>query len=191
MKGGMKGFAFLALSLIICGCIGQTEVREQEITPLADFFVIDQGTQPDIDAVEWRLEVSGLIYNPLSLGYEDILSFPSLTEVVHLKCVMVGLEGTGKWKGVSLKYILEEAYVKEGAAYVQFTGADGYTALIALEEAMRDSTILAYEMNDVTLLKEHGFPARLVLPGALGHKWVKWIMKIEVLGVKNLKNQRT
>jgi DMSO/TMAO reductase YedYZ molybdopterin-dependent catalytic subunit len=104
---------------------------------------------------------------------------------------MAGLEGTGKWKGVSLKNILEKACLKEGATYVQFTGADGYTASITLEEALRDSTILAYEMNDVTLPKEHGFPARLVLPGALGYKWVKWIVKMEVLGVKNLKNQRT
>ena len=187
----MKGFALLTLFLILSGCIGQTKMPEQEITPIADFFVIDQGTQPDIDAKEWRLEVSGLIHNPLSLGYEDILSFPSLTEVVHLMCVMAGLEGTGKWKGVSLKNILEKVCLKEGATYVQFTSADGYTASITPEEALRDSTILAYEMNDVTLPKEHGFPARLVLPGALGYKWVKWIVKMEVLGVKNLKNQRT
>jgi len=187
----MKGFAFLALSLIICGCIGSTEVREQEVTPLADFFVIDQGTQPDVDAAEWRLEVSGLIHNSLSLGYEDILSFPPLTEVAHLKCVMAGLEGTGKWKGVPLKYILEKASVGEGAISVVVTGADGYTATLTLDEVLRDSTILAYEMNDVTLPREHGFPLRLVLPGALGYKWVKWIVKIEVLGVKNLKNQQT
>jgi DMSO/TMAO reductase YedYZ molybdopterin-dependent catalytic subunit len=147
----MKGFTFLALSLILSGCIGSTEVREQEITPLVDFFVIDQGTQPDIDAAEWKLEVSGLIYNPLSLGYEDILSFPSLTEVAHLKCIMAGLEGTGKWKGVPLKDILERASVREGAISVVVMGADGYTATLTLDEALRDTTMLAYEMNDVTL----------------------------------------
>lgn len=186
----MKGFAFLTLFLILSGCIGPTEMPEQEITPIADFFVIDQGTQPDIDAEEWRLEVSGLVHAPLNLTYEGILSFPSLTEVVHLKCVMAGLEGTGKWRGVPLKYILKESSVQGGALSVVLTGADGYTATLTLEEAMRDSTIIAYEMNDETLPKEHGFPARLVLPGALGYKWVKWIVAIEVVGVRNFKNQR-
>jgi len=176
-----KGFVFLVV--LLTGCIGQQVEPDVtgEITPLEDFFVVDLGIKPDIDIAEWRLEVTGLVDNPLVLTYEDILEYPSVTQVTHLQCVMAGFEGTGEWTGVPLKYILEKAGYQESVVSVIFHAADEYTSSIDLETALQEDIILAYKMNGVTLPEEHGYPLRLVIPDKLGYKWVKWIVKIELV----------
>ena len=173
----------VALVFTALGCLGQApdSVVEGEITPLEDFFVIDLGIKPDIDITEWRLEVTGLVDNPLVLTYEDILGFPSVTQITHLQCVMGGLEGTGEWTGVPLPYILEKAQFKESTISVISHAADEYSSSIDIETALRQDTILAYKINGVTLPKDHGYPLRLVIPDKLGYKWVKWIVRIELV----------
>ncbi len=179
----MKYKWIVFLALLTTGCIGQQPEPKVtgEITPLEDFFVVDLGIKPKIDVAEWKLEVTGLVDNPLMLTYEDVLAFPSVTQVTHLQCVMAGFEGTGEWTGVPVKYILEEAGYSESTVSVIFYAADEYSSSIALEKALMEDTILAYKMNGVTLPAEHGYPLRLVLPGKLGYKWVKWIVKIELV----------
>ncbi len=178
---GFVGFVFLVL--LLTGCIGQqpeSEVEKEGITPIEDFFVVDLGIKPEIDIAEWTLEVTGLVDNPLVLTYEDILSFPSVTQVTHLYCIP-GFEGTGEWTGVPLKYILEKAGYSGSTVSVVFYAADEYSSSITLEKALMEDTILAYKMNGVTLPKEHGYPLRLVVPDEVGSMWVKWIVKIELV----------
>jgi DMSO/TMAO reductase YedYZ molybdopterin-dependent catalytic subunit len=185
----MKYVGFIFLALLLTGCIGQqpessgtseVEIEKEGITPIEDFFVLDLGIKPEIDITEWQLEVTGLVDNPLVLTYEGILSFPAVTQVTYLFC-MPGYEGTGEWTGVPVKYILEEAGYSGSAVSVVFYAADEYSSSIILEKALMEDTILAYKMNGVTLPKEHGYPVRLVVPDKVGYKWVKWIVKIEVV----------
>jgi DMSO/TMAO reductase YedYZ molybdopterin-dependent catalytic subunit len=188
----MKYVGFIFLALLLTGCIGQQPESEgehqedqeyqedQEITPIEDFFVMDIGEQPEIDIAEWQLEVAGLVDTPLVLTYEDIMSMSSVTQVTYLYC-MPGYEGTGEWTGVPLKYVLEKAGYADATVSVIFHAADEYTSSIPLETALLDDTLLAYEMNGVVLPEEHGYPLRLVVPGKVGYKWVKWIVKIELV----------
>ncbi len=162
---------------------GMEEVENavpEKITPLEDFFVLDLGIKPDLDIVEWGVEVKGLVDHPLVLTYEDILSLPSVTQITTLYCV-TGYEATGEWTGVPVKSVLEMAGYSESAVSVVFYAADGYTSSLTLEKALKEDTLLAYKMNGVTLPKEHGFPLRLVVPDKLGYKWVKWVIGIELV----------
>jgi DMSO/TMAO reductase YedYZ molybdopterin-dependent catalytic subunit len=192
----MRYAKVLLLAILISGCIGQQpetgekeeapsqEViatdQDMEVTPIKDFFVVDLGDKPEIDIEKWRLEVTGLVDNPLVLTYDDILSIPSVVQVTTLYCV-TGFEGTGEWTGVPLQYILEKAGYSEDTVSVIFYAADDYTSSISLEKALQDDTILAYKVNGVTLPKEHGYPLRLVVPDKWGYKWVKWIVRIELV----------
>ena len=191
MKWNTKWIGFVFLVILLAGCIGQqpeskTEVtaevtaEETNITPIEDFFVMDIGKQPEIDIAKWTLEVTGLVGNPLVLTYEDVLAFASVTQITYLYC-MPGYEGTGEWTGIPLKYILEKAGYSESTVSVVFYAADEYSSSIPLEVALREDTILAYKMNGVTLPEEHGYPLRLVVPDKVGYKWVKWIVKIELV----------
>jgi DMSO/TMAO reductase YedYZ molybdopterin-dependent catalytic subunit len=181
----MKKYFFFVWLFVVSGCITQqtisdSELTEEDITPLDDFFVLDIGFRPQIDVQKWTLEVRGMVDTPLELTYQDILSYPSRTQITRLYC-MPGFEGVGKWRGVPVREILEEAGYSPDTVHVVFYAPDGFSSSIPLVKALQEDTILAYEMNDVTLPHPHGFPLRLVVPGKVGYKWVKWIVKIELV----------
>ncbi|MGD2250995.1 MAG: molybdopterin-dependent oxidoreductase [Candidatus Methanofastidiosia archaeon] len=175
-------YIIIFLALLLTGCIGQqpSEITQEGITPIDEFFVIDLGEKPNIDIEHWRLKVTGLVDEELVLTYEDIVSFPAVTQVTYLYC-MPGYEGTGQWTGVPVKYILEKAGYSPDTVSVVFYAGDDYTSSLSLEKALQEDTILAYKMNGVTLPRDHGYPLRLVVPDKVGYKWVKWVVKIELL----------
>jgi DMSO/TMAO reductase YedYZ molybdopterin-dependent catalytic subunit len=98
--------------------------------------------------------------------------------------------GTARWGGTPLRPLLEEAGVGAGAVEVLFTGVDrgseggeeqAFQRALALEDALGDEVLLAYEMNGAPLPPQHGFPLRLVVPGWYGMTNVKWLSEIEVV----------
>jgi DMSO/TMAO reductase YedYZ molybdopterin-dependent catalytic subunit len=98
--------------------------------------------------------------------------------------------GNARWTGTPLAPLLEEAGIADDALEVAFAGADRgvegeveqtYERALPLDEAMRPEVLLAYAMNDMPLLPQHGFPLRLIVPGWYGMTHVKWLTRIEVL----------
>lgn len=138
---------------------------------------------PQIDIESWELKVGGLSDNAFTLKYKDIASMPQTTVYATLETISNpaggSMIGNAIWTGVPLKYILDEASVKDNAIKVIFYCEDGYSTAITIEEAARDDVILAYKMNGKPLAPEHGYPLRAVIPGKYGMKWAKWINEIE------------
>lgn len=157
-----------------------------EITPTRDFYLVSKNPfDPEVDAQRWRLEVGGLVENPLTLSYEELKSLPNVEQYATLECIdnPVGgnLIGNALWRGLRLKDLLERAGVKEGVVDLKFTASDGYTDSISIDRALNEGTILVYEMNGEPLTGPHGFPVRLLVPGIFGMKNVKWITGIEAI----------
>jgi len=169
--------SLLFIPLILIGIL---HFSSTSITPNDQFFVVQKGTVPIIDENNWTLIVSGQVQNNLTFDYDNLTGLNSKTIRATLECVE-GYSGTAIWKGVPLKEILEMAGVNESAYDVVFYAADNYSDSLTIEVASRDNILLAYQMNGETLPQEHGFPVRLVTPDHYGYKWVKWIVKIEVV----------
>ena len=155
------------------------------ITRNADFYILQIGAPAVLDAKTWRLAITGLIEKqmpPLQLA--DITAMESVEAMRTLKCIgdPIGTEqmSNAHWKGVRLRDLLEQVVPKPDAKVVVFRCADGYHTAIPLEDAMREETLLAYEMNGVPLPTEHGFPIRLLNPGHYGTKNPKWIVNIQL-----------
>jgi hypothetical protein len=91
------------------------------------------------------------------------------------------LISTGEWQGLSLKSLLDEAGVKEGAVDVKFHCADDYEDSITIDKAMDPNVIVVVGLNDAPLTDDHGFPARMIVPGIYGMKNVKWLERIEIV----------
>jgi DMSO/TMAO reductase YedYZ molybdopterin-dependent catalytic subunit len=105
---------------------------------------------------------------------------------VTLQCIsnLVGgdLVGTAKWTGVPLARVLEGAGgAGRGAVRVVFHAVGGYTDSLPVAKALEPTTVVAYGMNDRSLPRAHGFPARIIVPGIYGMKNVKWLERIEVV----------
>ncbi|KAK1019429.1 hypothetical protein LTR54_000071 [Friedmanniomyces endolithicus] len=110
-----------------------------------------------------------------------------------------GATGCVYWKGPLLRDVLLAAGVEEERStgggkerWVNFQGADDpsegkYETCIPLDYAMdpTNDVLLAYEMNDVPLPPDHGYPVRLMIPGYVGGRCVKWLKKIWVTDHEN------
>lgn len=157
-----------------------------EITPNDVFYNVSKNFRdPEVNGAAWKLEVNGLVANPLTFSLDELKRLPSVEEYRTLECISneVGgnLIGNARWKGVPLRYFLEQASVSKTAKKVIFYGADDYSDSIIIDRALSPANLLAYEMNGVPLPDGHGFPARLLIPGIYGMKNVKWLVRVEVV----------
>jgi DMSO/TMAO reductase YedYZ molybdopterin-dependent catalytic subunit len=153
--------------------------RNLEVDPLGKFGTMGP-TDVAVDGKTYQLKITGAVNHPLSLSYDQILKFPSLTEVVLLICPGF-FANNGRWTGVSLKTLLQEARVKKEATYLDVKGAHEKEVRITLKELDRKKIFLAYRVNGETLPQKHGFPLRLVYEDAYGYDWVKYVDEIVVV----------
>lgn len=156
-------------------------------TPNARFYRIDTALAvPRVDVESWRLRVTGMVNSPFELGYDDLLALPQVESDITLACVsnQVGgdLVGNARWRGVRLTELLERADVQPGATQIVGRSVDGWTGGFPTEVALdgRES-LVAVAMNGEALPRDHGFPARLVVPGLFGYvSATKWLSEIEL-----------
>ncbi len=182
----------LAAGLVIGGAVLPTlqsvagplyvpvEKDEDDLTPLRRFFAVAiVSFPPKIDTENERLEIEGAVTAPFALRYEELHQWPQHTQKSILRCVG-GAQGKAGWVGVRLRDLLEKAGVVPDARDVIFYGADEYESSVPVGVAMKESSMLALQMNGEPLWSKHGSPVRLVLPGMYGYKQVKWLTRIEV-----------
>ena len=159
----------------------------QPITPNELFYCVTKNVvDPRVDVDLWHLELNGLVKNPSTWRFDDLLGLETKEQETTLMCISNGLDAglisNAVWKGFPLRNLLDRAIPLSGAARVRFQGVDNYTDTIPLNKALQPTTLLAYEMNGAELPDRHGYPLRLIVPGYFGEKHVKWLTRIEVTG---------
>lgn len=157
------------------------------VVPNDEFYRIDTALiVPRPDPETWRLKIKGMVDNELELSLDDLMKLPLYEEYVTIACVSndVGgdLIGNAKWTGVRLVDLLEQAGVQDSAEQLLSRSVDGWTSGFPVELAFDGrEPLLAIGMNGVPLPPNHGFPARLIVPGLYGYvSATKWIEEIEL-----------
>ena len=137
------------------------------------------GQAQTIDPATYRLKISGRVNNPLELTYDELRCLPKLN--CHCTIICPGFfVDTTDWAGASLAGVLKLADVRRDAQSVELIGADGYSSVVTLAEALADDNFLAYEWAGKPVPVLHGFPVRAVFPRLAGSNWVKWVIEIRV-----------
>jgi DMSO/TMAO reductase YedYZ molybdopterin-dependent catalytic subunit len=157
------------------------------VTDNDSFYRIDTAiVPPRVEPAGWSLSITGRVANPFTISWDELLKRPMIERYVTLTCVSneVGgnLIGNAKWLGVPLKDLLAEARPDPAADQVVSRSVDGFTAGTPTAVIMdgRDAMI-AIAMNDQPLPIEHGFPARMVVPGLYGYvSATKWLTEIQL-----------
>ncbi len=178
-----------------------------ERTASEEFFVRSHFAIPRPDPTRWRLRVGGAVERPQSWTLAELRRLPQRRLAVTLECAGNGRDayavaapgelrwgecavGSALWEGVPLSTLLEASGLRPSAREVVFQGADGaprgapagpsrFARSLHLDVPHATSDVLvATQMNDRPLAAEHGFPARLVVPGWYGMAWVKWLTSI-------------
>ncbi len=164
-----------------------------------DFYVIQHYGQPEIDSAGYQLQVTGLVQRELKLSLAQLRERPAVEIDAGFECggnsgrLFHGLIGNARWRGVSLRDLLEEAGIRPEGKEVVFFGADigeeeirgrkvpkAFARSMSVEDAMSEHNMLAFEMNGEPLPHYHGKPLRLLAPGWYGVANVKWLSQIHV-----------
>ena len=147
------------------------------ITPVEKLHTTAQ--PPDIDITRYRFTIEGLVENPLTLTYQELLKYETVTEVVLLICPGVFVDNA-QWTGVPVKTLLDKTGIKSDASQVTLRSIDGYETVLPLEIAQREGVFLAHTVNGQILPLEHGYPLRLVVRSRYAYEWSKWVENIKV-----------
>ena len=161
------------------------------VTPLVtangDFYRIDTVlTYPAIDYEHWRLRIHGMVDSPFTMTYDDLAAMELIEQYATIQCVSnyVGgdLVSNAAWRGVRLRDLLARAGVASAADQVVGRAVDGFTVGFPTTAALDDrGAMVAIGMNGDPLPIEHGFPARLIVPGLYGYvSATKWLSDIEL-----------
>ena len=166
------------------------------ITSHDDVYVIAHMGVARVDLAQWRLAVDGLVERPLELDYAALTALPATEVRAVLECFGNPVEpevatrrvANVVWRGVRLAHLLERAGVRPEARHVCPEGLDSgsfagvhserYVKDLPLSRALAPDVLVAWAMNGAPLSPEHGFPARVFVPGYFGTNQVKWLSRI-------------
>ena len=182
----------------------RTIQKSSFITPVDDFYVVQHYGPTQVDPVNYKLRLSGLVNKPLELNLEELKRRPRTELIAGFECSgnnptrLNTLVGNARWAGTSVAALLKDAGLKSTAREVVFFGADhgteeivhgggqpqeyeqNFARSLALEDAMNPDILLAWEMNGVPLPAKHGGPVRLLVPGWYGVCNAKWLNHIQI-----------
>jgi DMSO/TMAO reductase YedYZ molybdopterin-dependent catalytic subunit len=173
------------------------------VTPVDRFYIRNHGPTPRIDADSWRLRIDGPgVRHVTELAYEQLWEMPLVSVVCTLECAgngrvffaeelgtpaagtpwRTGSIGTAEWTGVRLRDLLDRAGIKPEVRDVMPEGLDAkrLDRPMPIAKALASDTIVALAMNGQLLPADHGFPARVIVPGWIGTASIKWVGRIQV-----------
>lgn len=157
------------------------------ITSNDDFYRIDTALSvPQLSRADWSLRIHGMVDREITYRFEDLDRFEAIEKVVTLACVSNPVGGdlisNAAWTGYRMRDLLADAGIHADADMVLSKSSDGFTAGTPVEALTDDrDSLLAVGMNGQPLPTDHGYPARLVVPGLYGYvSATKWVVDLEV-----------
>ena len=136
-------------------------------------------SMPVFEPRTWRLRIEGLVERPQTLTYDDLRRLPRAEQVSDFHCVTGWSVQNVRWAGVRFRDLLADARPLPGASVLTFVSAERpYVDTLTLAQAQLADAMLAYELDGKPLPREHGAPARVVIPEMYGYKNVKWVERI-------------
>ena len=134
---------------------------------------------PQLNAADYRLELSGLIGDKRPWTVEQLHALPQESQITRHVCIE-GWSMIGKWSGPRLGDFLQRVGADHSAKYVGFQCADGYSGSIDIPSALHPQTIMAVKFADEIIPAKYGYPFKVRIPTKLGFKNPKWVTTIFV-----------
>ena len=174
-----------------------SEIRDPHSAIRNDAFFVRTAAPSNLPPTDaWTLRVGGRVAAPADIRLRDLEAQVGPNKRVLMECsgnadqTNYGLMSTADWEGIPLEAILDRIRPSAGASRVLVSGVDDDTrawrtsvagaSWIFTPEQLQQA-ILAVRMNGAPLTRDHGFPARLIVPGWYGCSCIKWVDRIELV----------
>lgn len=145
------------------------------------FPVLSYGPIPQIDSLDWRLRVFGLVGREVKLDWEQFIGLPQTVLTADFHCVTRWSRMENLWAGVKFQEIVKLVQPMQEAGYIMAHCYGGYTTNLSLEVAADSTVLLVHSHDGKPLEPEHGGPVRLLVPKRYGWKSAKWLSGIEFM----------
>jgi DMSO/TMAO reductase YedYZ molybdopterin-dependent catalytic subunit len=156
-------------------------------TPNAEFYRVDTSLIiPQVSPASWQLRIHGMVDNPMTITFDELMKQPMIEHDVTLTCVSEGVGGgyigNARWQGTLLASLLRKAGIQPGAQQIVMRDVNGMNLGVAVDPVMDGrASMLAVGMNGQPLPQAHGFPVRVVVPGLYGYvSACKWVVDMEL-----------
>jgi DMSO/TMAO reductase YedYZ molybdopterin-dependent catalytic subunit len=150
------------------------------------FPVLDLGVQPEIPLNEWTLTIDGLVEKPAVLSWDQFNALPQVSDQSDFHCVTTWSKYDCQWSGVAFTTLFELVQPKPDAKFVYFTGYDGYSTNVPLANCLDDDVLIATHFGGEPVTREHGGPARVIIPKLYAWKGAKFVKGITFLAEDRL-----
>jgi DMSO/TMAO reductase YedYZ molybdopterin-dependent catalytic subunit len=156
-------------------------------TPNTEFYRVDTSLiTPQVSPASWQLRIHGMVDNPTTITFDQLMKLPMIEHDVTLTCVSQsvggGYIGNARWQGALLADVLRKAGIQSGADQIVMRDVNGMNLGVATDPVMDGrASLLAVGMNGQPLPQAHGFPVRVVVPGLYGYvSACKWVVDMEL-----------
>lgn len=154
----------------------------QNVFEKQEWPVLDLGLEtPAISTEKWKLVVDGACERPFTLAWQDLLALPQADVAADFHCVTGWSILDFTFSGVLLETLAAIAGPAEGATHVMCHGYDGYSTNLPIEEAIKPDVLVVHAVDGQPIARDHGGPARIVVPQLWAWKGAKWVNRIEFL----------
>lgn len=150
------------------------------------FPVLDLGIQPEIPLGDWTLTLDGEVEAPAVLNWAAFNALPQVDDVSDFHCVTTWSKYDCRWRGVAFTTLFELARPRPTARYVYFTSYDGYSTNVPLPDLLDDDVLVATQFDGAPVTREHGGPARVIVPKLYAWKGAKFVKTISFLAEDRL-----
>ncbi len=148
---------------------------------VTNFPVLDLGVQPETPLDQWELKIHGHVAQPVTLNWAQFTALPQFQDVSDFHCVTTWSKYDVTWGGVAFFTLADLVQVKPSATHVFFKSYDGYSTNNPLEVCLDDDVLVAHQLDGQPLPREHGGPARVIIPKRYAWKGAKFVREIVFL----------
>lgn len=143
--------------------------------------VLHHGKVPDIDTSSWVFRISGTVEKERNINYQEFMSLPRVKVLSDIHCVTGWTVLNNLWEGVSTSLVGGLSHILPEARFVIIHSTGGFTTNLSLDDFFESDVLFAIKHNNESLIPEHGYPIRLVVPRLYFWKSAKWVVGVEFI----------
>ena len=143
------------------------------------FPVLTAGPTPEVETGDWRFRIDGMVAEPKEWSWEEFAALPFESVPCDIHCVTKWSKLGTSFGGVSVDTLLDS--VEPLGAHAMAFSHGGYTTNLAIEDISDGKAWVVTEHEGEPLPREHGGPARLLVPHLYFWKSAKWVAGLRLM----------